>query len=110
MEEILFWVRKNCLDSAPTYSKGSPIFTISKKVDGFFNPLLTWILGNGGNIHIWEDSILGGPLLDSHPGLSNLKEFFHSQNITTLWDISKWNNDESKTWKAWKLLDCPRNL
>jgi hypothetical protein len=102
--------RRKCLDKAPKASKGSPIFTICQKVYGFFNPLLTWIPGNGKNILIWEDSILGGPPLDSMPGTSNFKEFIHSQNLTTLWDISNWHNDEAKAWKEWKLPSCPSHL
>jgi hypothetical protein len=91
--------RRKCLDKAPKASKGSPIFTICHIFFGFFNPLLTWIHGNEKNILIWEDSILGGPPLDSMSRTSDFKEFIHSQNLTTLWDISNWHNDEAKAWK-----------
>jgi hypothetical protein len=39
--------RWKCLDRVPKVSKGSPIFTIFQKFYGFFNPLSTWIPGNG---------------------------------------------------------------
>jgi hypothetical protein len=44
--------RWKCLDRVPKVSKGSPIFTIFQKFYGFFNPLLTWIPGNGKNVFI----------------------------------------------------------
>jgi len=57
---------------------------------------LTWIPGNGENILIWENSILGEPPLDSIPSTTNIKDFLHAQHLLTIWDISKWHSDETK--------------
>jgi hypothetical protein len=100
----------NVSDTVPKVSKGSPIFTICQKVSSFFNPLLTWIPGNGKNVFIWEDLILGEPPLDSLSRTSNIKYFLHTQNLSTLWDISNWHIDETKIWKDWKLSSCPSHL
>jgi ribonuclease HI len=102
--------RRNCLNTTPKVSKGSPIFTICQKASGFFNPPLTWIPGNGENILIWEDSILGEPPLDSILGTTNIKNFLHAQHLLTIWDISKWHSDETKIWKDWNLPRSPSHL
>jgi hypothetical protein len=59
-------------------------------------------------IHIYEDSILGDPPLDSLPGISNLKRWLHSKHATVIWDISSWNSD--RTWKEWSIPICPSHL
>jgi hypothetical protein len=82
----------------------------AKNLSPLFKPDLTWIPGNGKNILIWEDSILGDPPLDTLSGTSNLKRWLHSQSLTVLWDISIWNNDEIRTWKKWSILNCPSHL
>jgi hypothetical protein len=102
--------RRRCLDTTPKVSEGSYIFTVCQKASGFFKPHLTWILGNGKSILIWEDSILGEPPLDSRPSTSNLKDFLHAQKLSTLWDISNWHSNEIETWKNWKLPRCPSHL
>jgi hypothetical protein len=96
--------RRRCLNAAPKVSKGSPIFTICQKSSGFFSPHLTWIPGNGENIRIWEDSIMGDPPLDSVSGTNNLNNFLHAQQLNTIWDIAKWNSDANNSWKDWKPL------
>jgi hypothetical protein len=65
--------RLRCLDSPPKTSHGSPIYSICSKAHTFFAPALTWIPGNGKQIRIWEDSIMGDPPLDNAPGLEHLK-------------------------------------
>jgi hypothetical protein len=54
-------LRKKCLDRRETMEKGSPIFNLCLKALNLFIPHLTWIPGNGKEINVWDDSILGDP-------------------------------------------------
>ena len=45
--------RLRSLDTTPRSAKGSPIFTLYKRDLALFSPELTWLPGNGRNIHIW---------------------------------------------------------
>jgi exonuclease III len=60
--------RTKCLDRPANTVKGSPIFTLCLKAMRLFKPNLTWIPGNGKNINIWDDSVLGDPPLSSIEG------------------------------------------
>ena len=42
--------------------------------------------------------------------MTNMKEWLISKYIVTLWDISSWNDDEDRTWKDWKIMNCPDAL
>jgi hypothetical protein len=53
--------------------KGSPIFTLCLKAMRLFKPNLTWIPGNGKNIDIRDESVLGDPPLSSIEGTTQLK-------------------------------------
>ena len=50
---------------------------------------------------------MGDPPLDSQPGIVQIKGYLSGQNVTTLWDISEWNTDNSTTWKDWYIPICP---
>jgi hypothetical protein len=58
-------LRKKCLDHPTKVEKGFPIFSLFQKALNHFKPHLTWILGNGKEIKVWEESIMGDPPLDS---------------------------------------------
>jgi hypothetical protein len=98
------------LDSPPKTTHVSPIFFVCLKEHAFFSPALTWILGNGKQIRIWEDSIMGDPAIDTIPSTKLLKSSLKAQNINTLWDISHWQSDRSKDWASWNFPDCPTQL
>jgi hypothetical protein len=61
--------RKKCLDRPAVVEKGSPIFSLCQKALKHFSPQLTWIPGNGKEINVWEDSIMGDPPLGSRQDL-----------------------------------------
>ena len=60
-----------CLDNDPIMRKGSYIFTLCQKVIPLFKAELTWIPGNGKQIKIWKDSIMGNSSLAAAPGIQN---------------------------------------
>ena len=65
--------RKRCLEKPPKRQTGSPIFPLCKKALPFFTAKLTWIPGNGANIKIWDDSILGDQPLNCLNELRNIR-------------------------------------
>lgn len=83
--------RTRCLDAPPRKPKCSPIFSLYLKSLPLYTPDLSWIPGNGKQIWIWEDSILGEPSLESSIGLLNLKHFLQENGYCTLWDLSSWD-------------------
>jgi ribonuclease HI len=53
---------------------------------------------------------MGEPPLDSISGTTNIKNFLHAQHLNTIWDISKWHPDATKSWKDWNLPRSPSHL
>jgi hypothetical protein len=102
--------RKKCLERPAKVEKGSPIFSLCQKALQHFNSQLTWIPGNGKEINIWEDSVLGEPPLSTKQGLMRLKDWMHLQNLHSLWDISSWGNDENHSWLRWGIANLPPEL
>jgi hypothetical protein len=90
--------RKKCLSNPTRTGKGSPIFSLCQKALPAFLPQITWIPGNGQSINIWEDSVLGGAAISTRLELRRLKDWMQINNIHSLWDISAWQNDETKSW------------
>jgi hypothetical protein len=87
--------------------KGSSIFSLCLKVLNHLKEKLTWILGNGKKIKIWEDSILGSIPLNQTKGIENIKTWLQNNNYRTIWDISEWGEGEKSPWKKWTLGDYP---
>jgi len=102
--------RVRCLDQPPKTTRGSPIFSLCLRALEHFKSKLTWISGNGRRIKIWEDSILGDPPLDQKEELLNIKAWLQNNNLSTLWDIYIWDDDEDKSWKNWNLGTYPEVL
>ena len=102
--------RKRCLDKPPKRQTGSPIFMLYKKSFPYFKAKLTWIPGNGANIKIWDDSILGNQPLNSLIELRNIQAWLTNNNCSTLWDISSWGNDDKESRVSWNLGDYPDEL
>jgi hypothetical protein len=42
--------------------------------------------------------------------LTNIKSWLHSNNQLTLWDISRWEENEAGNWKEWDLGNYPERL
>jgi hypothetical protein len=90
--------------------KSSPIFSLCKKVIPLFTPHLTWIPKSGKKIRIWTDSIMGDPPLEQHQDLQDLKRWMDSQNLSTLSDISDWEEERPHLWQRWDAPNRPANL
>jgi hypothetical protein len=103
-------VRKRCIENPCREAKGSPIFTLCKKVLALFTPQLTWVPRNRKKIKIWQDSILGDPPLESNQDLQRLKGWMDGQNLKSLFDISTWGNDRCKSWQGWVVGNLPPDL
>jgi hypothetical protein len=102
--------RKRCLEKPTKMQNGSPIFLLCKRALPYFTVKLTWIPGNGANIKIWDDSILGDQPLNSLKELRNIQAWLTDNNCSTLCDISSWGNDDKETWVSWNLGDYPDEL
>eukprot|EP00253_Pinus_taeda_P035966 PITA_35966 len=100
--------RLRCLDQPPRTSKGSPIFKLCIKAMEHFSNKLYWIPGNGKQIRIWDDPILGDQPLSQMEELSNIKDWLQARNLNTLWDISSWTEDG--LWDSWQLGEVPQRL
>ena len=102
--------RLRCLDVEPTIKKGSHIFTLCMKALPRFKEDIFWIPGNGKQVRIWHDSILGNPPLSSISILSNFKNQTDSQGLIYHWDISRWDQTLPHQWDCQALTDCPTEL
>ena len=69
--------------------------------------ILYWISGNGKNIKVWEDSILGETTLGSCSEIDNIKLWLLAKGATSLWDLSAWDDN---LWLSWDLGDPPPDL
>ena len=76
--------RLRCLDSPNPHKKGSPIYKLCFNVLHHFNAHLHWIPGNGKEIKLWEDSIMGEQPLGQNTGIRNIKASAQDNNIETL--------------------------
>ena len=102
--------RLRCLDKPTIHKKGSPIYKLCLKVSEHFKPMLFWIPGNGKQIKLWEDSIMGEKPLGLFPGIRNLKIWMKENSLETLWDISSWEDEGDCVWKDWNLGNIPMEL
>ena len=98
--------RLRCLEGAHVSQKGSSIHQICLKALPQFIGGLHWVPGNGKLINIWNDSVLG----KIPPQLPRLQQRMVEMGMTTIWDISKWENSEGKRWMGWHLPDLPDEL
>jgi ribonuclease HI len=102
--------RKKCLGNPTKLGKGSPIFSLCQKVLQAFLTQITWIPGNGKDISIWEDSVLGEPTLSTRQDLRRLRDWMQTNSLHKLWDISAWRNDENISWSRWEIANLPQDL
>ena len=98
--------RLRCLEGAHVSQKGSSIHQICLKALPLFIGGLHWVPGNGKLINIWKDSVLG----KIPPHLPRLQQRMDEMKLTTLWDISNWENSEGKRWMGWHLPELPDEL
>jgi ribonuclease HI/exonuclease III len=102
--------RRRSVEQQPNDQLGSPIFNLCRKVREQFASHLTWVPGNGKQINIWNDSILGDPPLVWNQNLHRLKIWMEEQNLKTLFDISAWGAGRHKQWQGWTANNLPLDL
>jgi hypothetical protein len=102
--------RRRCVEHLSSEQTGSPIFTLCRKVIDQFTSHLTWVPGNGKQIKIWEDSILGDPPMKLNQNFQRLKAWMDEQNLRTLFDISAWGIERHKQWQGWAVSNLPLDL
>jgi len=99
-----------CLDQHPRIQRGLPTYMLCMRALELFKARLYWVPGNGKTIKIWDDPILGDPLLGQNEELENIKRWHQNKNLITLGDISIWGDDENRSWENWNLGDYPEAL
>jgi len=77
-----------------------------KKVLHIIKENTSRLLGNGHEINIWEESIMGKPLLSTHLYVQRLRRWMSSKGLISLDAISQWNQHDN-TWKDWKTPNFP---
>jgi len=98
----------HCLDTTPPTQPGSPIWKLLKPSLSLFHSKSTWILENRKQISIWEDYIMGNPLLRENKEQEPLFLWFSEHGINTLFYLSIWNPYGS--WVGWLLANHPPHL
>jgi hypothetical protein len=71
--------RKRCLDSNYASREGSPIWKLIKSTIPILQSKLSWAPRSGRMIEIWNDSIMGNPLIITNQELHPLKVWLDTQ-------------------------------
>eukprot|EP00253_Pinus_taeda_P017923 PITA_17923 len=85
----------------------TPVWRLIKKVLPHFRENVSKLPGNGKNIKIWADRIMNSNPRKLLQELRPLQDWMEDRNITTLYDISSWNQNK---WSEWKELHLPQDL
>ena len=88
--------------------KGTTLWQLCKATINIIKENCYWIPGNGKKINIWNRSILGHPPRSTIPGLGSFSEWLSAQDILSLFDLSRW--DEDGQWIGWKDISPPDQL
>eukprot|EP00253_Pinus_taeda_P024025 PITA_24025 len=83
------------------------MWCLIKKVLPHFRENVSKLPGNGKNIKIWADRIMNSNPRNLLQELRPLQDWMEDQKITTLYDISSWNQNR---WSEWKDLHLPQDL
>ena len=87
---------------------GTTLWQLCKTSFSIIKDSCYWIPGNGKRINIWKSKIMDHPPRSSLPRQSSLAEWANEQGISTLHDISLW--DDQGRWAGWKELTLPAPL
>eukprot|EP00253_Pinus_taeda_P018186 PITA_18186 len=85
----------------------TPMWRLIKKVLPHFRENASKLPSNGKNIKIWADRIMNSNPRNLLQELRPLQDWMEEQKITTLYDISSWNQNR---WIDWKDLHLPQDL
>lgn len=80
----------------PPAHNGSQIWKLLLASLPFIQSHLSWSLGNGKDINISLDNILGGPPFEWDASLLPLHLWLSDQGKSSLYDISTWNKNIGK--------------
>eukprot|EP00253_Pinus_taeda_P028484 PITA_28484 len=74
----------------------------------FFRNHLYKIPGNGKNILLWRDQIMGHPPLSTINEIVDLRAWLSSKGTRKIEDIAEWDNKGN--WQCWSLPNIPAHL
>eukprot|EP00253_Pinus_taeda_P032328 PITA_32328 len=81
--------------------KGTSIWHLYRRGIEFFQKHLYRIPGNGKNMMLWQDTIMGQLLLSKNEAIKEIGNWLIQQGILTLADISTW--EDSRKWRTWEI-------
>lgn len=85
----------------------TPVWKLIKKTLPHFKACISRVPGNGRDINIWADRIMGSEAREALPNIRPLQLWMEGKNLKTLYDISSWHQNK---WLGWKPLPLPNNL
>lgn len=85
----------------------TPIWKLIKKTLPQFKSCISRAPGNGRDISIWEDRIMGSEAREALPKFRPLQRWMSEANLKTLYDISLW---EHNCWIGWRSITFPNDL
>eukprot|EP00253_Pinus_taeda_P031914 PITA_31914 len=100
-------VNSNIIKEPIIDRQSTPVWKLIKKSLPQFKPHISRTPGNGKEVSIWEDRIMGSEARGSLQKFGPLQQWMRDANIKTLYDISLWDQN---CWKGWKPLTLPNDL
>jgi len=85
----------------------TPVWKLIKKVLPQFRNHISKVHGNGKEINIWSDRIMGVKPRNLLQNFRPLQTWMEAKNLTSLYDISIWDHN---SWHDWKGLPIPNDL
>lgn len=85
----------------------TPVWKLIKKVLPQFRENISKSPGNGKDINIWSDRIMGSNPRSLLQAFRPLQLWMEERNLITLFDISIWNQNK---WQDWKDPQTPIDL
>lgn len=85
----------------------TPVWKMIKKALPLLKTCISKVPGNGKQTSIWNDRIMGQEAKEKLPHLRQLQQWMMGKNLTSLYDISEWEQDR---WKGWKIRSIPNRL
>lgn len=97
----------NILTESAPERQGTPTWNLIKKALPLCKSFFSKAPGNGRDVNIWNDSILGSQVRISNPHFYPLRRWMVEANLNSLFDISVWEEDR---WDGWIPLNLPNDL
>eukprot|EP00253_Pinus_taeda_P016655 PITA_16655 len=100
-------LNSNVLSKAIVERPCTPVWKLIKKVLPQFRNHVSKVPGNGNEINIWSDRIMGAKPRNLIQNLRPLQTWMEAKNLNFLYDISLWDHN---SWNDWKGLSPPNDL